>query len=173
MLITRGALEPGPGYAVVPEHVVTAVLRELGGDDGLRGRLDRAFRRLESEQPALAGFLSTELAHLDTPSAQTAAYFLFLTVCTAFRDTFGQRLAAVAERDLDGALQSLLADGEVRSQMCPARSYSQDVLAQWQPALMRLVHAEIDESRGAAEVDTVLQVLLVLIVTLTRAVAPQ
>ena len=36
---------------------------------------------------------------------------------------------------------------------------------------MRLVHAEIDAASATTQVDPVLQVLLVLIVALTRAVA--
>jgi hypothetical protein len=170
MLIGHGALEPAPGYAVVPEHSVLAVLRELGDDDLLRTRLDRQFRRLEAEQPTLADMLSSELTGMDAPG-QALAYYLFLTVCAAFRDAFGARLGEVGDIDLDRAIETLLADGEVRSQTCIAGSYSQDVVALWQPAVMRLVHAEVDAAREAADADPVLQVLLVLIVALTRAVA--
>jgi len=170
MLIGHGALEPAPGYAVVPEHAVLAVLRELGDDDLLRSRLDREFRRLEAEQPTLADMLSSELTGMD-PAGQALAYYLFLTVCASFREAFGARLGEVGDLDLDRAIETLLADGEVRSQTCIAGSYSQDVVALWQPAVMRLVHAEIDAARGAADADPVLQVLLVLVVALTRAVA--
>jgi hypothetical protein len=170
MLIGHGALEPAPRFAEVPEHVVVAVLRELGDDDGLRARLDREFRRLEVEQPTLADMLSSELSGLDEAAAQALAYYLFLVVCGAFRDAFGARLGLIGELDLDRAIETLLADGEVRSRTCMAGSFSQDVVALWQPALMRLVHAEIDAASTAVQADPVLQVLLVLLVALSRAV---
>jgi hypothetical protein len=171
MLIGHGALEPAPRFAEVPEHVVLAVLRDLGDDDGLRVRLDREFRRLEVEQPTLADMLSSELSGLYDGAAQALAYYLFLIVCGAFRDAFGARLGLVGELDLDRAIETLLADGEVRSQTCRAGSFSQDVVALWQPSLMRLVHTEIDAARTTVQADLVLQVLLVLLVALSRAVA--
>lgn len=170
MLIGRGALEAAPGYAVVPEHVVLGVVRGFGADRDARPRLERVFRRLESEQPTIAEFLGCELSALEDPSTQALGYFLFLSTCAAFTEAFGSRLDEVGERDLDAALETLLADGEVRSQSCPAGSFSQDVVAQWQPALMALANDQIAESGDAPEVDTVLQVLLVLVVALTRAV---
>lgn len=186
MLIAEGALERVPAYAVVPEHVVDAVMRELRGGAGQRGGLDRAFRALELEQPALAAFLAEELADLQSPAAQALAFYLFLAAGSAFRSAFGARLHAISERDLDGALDLLLADGEVRSQTCPAGSFSQDRVACLQPALMdalleelEIGHAALAKSGSGAgpdapesEVDPILQVLLVQIVALTRAVAP-
>jgi hypothetical protein len=171
MLIGQGALEPAASHAVVPEHVVAAVLRDLGDDELLRARLDREFRRLESEQPILADMLAAELSGMDGAAGQALVYYLFLAVCAAFRETFGARVGEVTDPDLDRAIETLLADGEVRSQTCIARSYSEDVVAVWQPALMRLVQAELDGARDGAQVEPVLQVLLVLIVALTRAVA--
>lgn len=169
MLIGHGALEPAPRHAEVPEHVVLTVLRELGDEDGLRARLDREFHRLEAEQPTLADLLSSELTGVEDAGAQALAYYLFLVVTAAFRDAFGARLALVSDLDLDQAIETLLADGEVRSRTCIAGSYSQDVVALWQPALMRLVQAELDAAHDAP-VDAVLQILLVLVVALTRAV---
>jgi hypothetical protein len=171
MLIGHGALEPAPRFAEVPEHIVVTVLRELGDDDGLRARLDREFHRLEVEQPTLADMLSSELSGIEEAAAQALAYYLFLVVCGAFRDAFGARLGLIGELELDQAIETLLADGEVRSRTCMAGSFSQDVVALWQPALMRLVHAEIDAASAAVQADPVLQVLLVLVVALSRAVA--
>ena len=189
MLIAVGALEPAPAYAVIPEHVVTSVLRELSPDAGGRAGLDRVFRRLEAEQPALADFLAGELANLETAEAQTVAYYLFLAVGQAFHAAFGPRVPALSTADLDHALDVLLADGEVRSHACRAGSFSQDRVACLQPALMDAVMGEIDYAYGALsvvgpeageletttarnEVDPILQVLLVQVVALTRAVSP-
>lgn len=170
MLIDLGALEAAPSYATVPEHVVLRVVRGLAADDDARPRLDRVFRKLESEQPVIAEFLASELAAFEDASTQAIGYFLFLSACASFSEAFGPRLGEVAESDLDRALETLLADGEVRSQRCLAGSFSQDVVARWQPALMALVQDQIADSGDAPEVDTVLQVLLVLVVALTRAV---
>lgn len=186
MLIAEGALERVPAYAVVPEHVVDMVLRELRVGAGQRSHLERAFRSLEIEQPALAAFLAEELADLQAPAAQALAFYLFLAAGAAFRSAFGARLHAISERDLDGAVDLLLADGEVRSQTCPAGSFSQDRVACLQPALMDALLEELELGHAAlatggsepgpaspeTEVDPILQVLLVQIVALTRAVAP-
>jgi hypothetical protein len=189
MLIALGALETVPPYAVVPEHVVDTVLRDLCAGAGQRHVLERTFRSLENEQPALAAFLAGELADLQAPAAQAVAFYLFLAVSSAFRSAFGTRLHAIAESDIEGALDLLLADGEVRSQTCPARSFSQDRVACLQPALMDALMDELDVAHAAfvqnarspksgddeaapSEVDPILQTLLVQIVALTRAVAP-
>src|SRR5262245_8706111 len=176
MLIAVGALEPSPSYAVVPEDVVDAVLRELGAGQRRRGDLDRMLRCLEDEQPALAAFLTDELAELTGAATQALGYYLFLAVCAAFRSAFGPRLSTIAQADLERALELLLADGEVRSRTCPAGSFSQDRVACLQPALMDAVMDELDLAQSAhgapLDVDTILQVLLVQVVALTRAVCP-
>jgi hypothetical protein len=188
MLIAVGALEPAPAYAVVPEHIVASVLRDLAPDGGGRAELDRVFRRLEAEQPALTEFLASELSNLETADAQAVAYYLFLAVGQAFYSAFGGRLPALSSADLDHALDALLADGEVRSHACRVGSFSQDRVACLQPALMDAVMGEIDYAYGALaaaepqgelesttarnEIDPILQVLLVQVVALTRAVSP-
>jgi hypothetical protein len=189
MLIAVGALEMVPPYAVVPEHVVEAVLRDLRAGAGQRNVLERTFRSLENDQPALAAFLASELADLRAPAAQAVAFYLFLAVSSAFRSAFGTRLHAIAESDIEGALDLLLADGEVRSQTCPAKSFSQDRVACLQPALMDALMDELDLAHAAfekgacranagddeaapSEVDPILQTLLVQVVAMTRAVAP-
>jgi hypothetical protein len=128
---------------------------------------------LEGEQPALASFLGNELAELEDAAAQALAYFLFLSVFMSFRETFGERLAQVAQDDLDAVLDRLIADSEVRGAACQANSYSEDAIALGQPALMRLVHNELrDGNPDATDAEPMLQALLVLIVALTDAVMP-
>jgi hypothetical protein len=173
MWIQAGALAPIPCYAVVGEDVIAAVLRRLTADAALQQRLDAAFRLVEAEQPALAGFLATELSSLGAQPAQALCYFLSLCTFLAFREAFGARLGSLVQDDLDSALEQLVADGEVRSASCKHGSYSEDVIAIGQPALMRLVHTEIDLApEGADDLDPVLQALLVQLVALTHAVAP-
>lgn len=172
MLIQLGALQPVPSYAVVPESVVLAVLRMLTCGKALQPPLDAAFRTLEREQPALAEFLAAELSEIEVPEAQALGYFLFLAVFIAFRDSFGSRLCAIASDDLETVLDRLLADGDIRSRTSPTETYSEDVIALGQPALMRLVRAEIEDEAASSEAGPIMQALLVEIVALSSAVAP-
>jgi hypothetical protein len=171
MLIPPGALQPVPAFAVVPEDAIIAVLKRVTADAAVEPRLQAAFRTLELEHPALASFVGSELSELEDASAQALAYFLFLAVFMAFREAFGDRLAEVAQSDLDAVLDRLIVDSEVRGAACQAHSYSEDAIALGQPALMRLVHSELrDGDPDAADAEPMLQALLVQIVALTHAV---
>ena len=173
MLIQPGALSPVPSYAAVPAQAVAAVLQRLTAAGSLQQPLDSAFRRLESEQPELAGFIAGELSELEQPEAQALGYFLFLLVYLAFEDAFARRLRKLEPEDLDSALEQLVADGEVRSQTCPAGSYSEDIVAVGQPALMDTIRGEIKAAaERIPEVDPILQAILVEVVALTNVVAP-
>jgi len=173
MLVQPGALAPVPRYAAVSLDAVTAVLQRLTTAGTLQPPLDHAFRRLEAEQPELAGFIAGELSELEQPAAQALGYFLFLLVFLAFDEAFGRRLRALDAQDLDGALASLLADGEVRSQACPEGSYSEDIVTLGQPALMQAIRQQLESAaEQTSEVDPILQALLVEVVALTQAVAP-
>jgi hypothetical protein len=173
MWIQAGALAPVPAYAVVSKEAVARVLQRLTTSGALQSRLDEAFRVLEREQPALAGFLAAELSDLDHQAAQALGYFLFLVGFLSFREEFGARIGSISDAELQAALCSLVADGEVRERACRAGSYSEDALSIGQPALMALVHGEIDLApEQTADFDPVLQTLLVGLVALTDAVAP-
>jgi hypothetical protein len=173
MMIQPGALAAVPSYAAVPAQAVAAVLQRLTGAGSLQQPLDVAFRRLESEQPELAGFIAGELSELEQAEAQALGYFLFLLVFMAFDEAFRPRLRRLDGEDLDRALELLVVDGEVRSQTCLAGSYSEDVVAVGQPALMDTIRGEIKAAaERVPEVDPILQALLVEVVALTAAVAP-
>jgi hypothetical protein len=173
MWLQAGALQPVPSYAVVGHDDVAAVLVRLTSESGLEDRLDVAFKLLEQEQPSLASLLSGELSSLDQQAGQALLYFLFLVVFLSFRAAFGRRLATISQQDIGVALERLVLDGQVRSQACAANSYSEDVIALSQPALMRLVHDEVRHApEDAGDVDPILQTSLVQILALTHAVAP-
>ena len=173
MLIQKGALAEVPSYAVLAEEALARVLSPLSDHGALQENLDAAFRQLEREQPELATFLSDELTELGPQTAQALAYFLFLLVFRAFRDHFGARLPEVSAGEIEAALQRLLTDGEVRSQTCIAQSYSEDMVALGQPALMRVIQAELEQAPDdAGELSPIVQTLLVEIIALTHAVLP-
>jgi hypothetical protein len=173
MWIQAGALAPVPTYAVIAAEALHGVVQRLSDHTALQQRLDDAFRKLEREQPALARYLCVELHDLELQPAQAMAYFLFLLVFLAFREGFGARLREVADDDIEAVLAQLLADGEVRSRTCRVQSYTEDIVALGQPALMRVVQAEIDNApQGAGELAPIVQAVLVEVVALTHAVAP-
>jgi hypothetical protein len=173
MWIQAGALAPVPSYAVIADDALKGVVQRFADHTALQRSLDDGFRQLELEQPALADFLTHELHELDTQPAQALAYFLFLLVFIAFREGFGVRLREISGDDVECALEQLLIDGEVRSRTCPAQSYSEDMIALGQPALMRIVQGEIENApEEAGELAPIVQAVLVEIVALTQAVAP-
>jgi hypothetical protein len=173
MWIQAGALSPVPSYAIVSEAEVSAALGELADEAALHDRLGKAFRVLEAEQPALAYLLSHELETLERPSAQALLYYLFLLVFVAFRNAFGARIGRLEPEDLDATFERLLVDSQVRSQACHTESYSEDMIALGQPALLRLINGELDETlEDAADGAPILQALLTEVLALTQAVAP-
>jgi len=173
VLIQRGALSPVPSYAAVPEHAVLDALRRLTVEPALQPRLDAAFRRIEAEQPELASFVAGELSELEQAAAQALGYFLMVLVYVAFDEAFGQRLRSLDAADLDRALMQLVVDGEVRHAACTVGSYSEDAIALGQPALMTLLRSEVERAaEQSADVDPIMQALLVEIIALGAAVAP-
>jgi hypothetical protein len=173
MWIQAGALQPVPSYAVVGADDLAAIVLLLAADADLKHKLAEAFRRLEHEQPALADLLSGELSALEEPAAQAQLYFLFLAAYMAFRAAFGPRLSSIEASDLGSIIERLVVDGEVRSQACPEQSYSEDMIAIGQPALMRFVYGELEDSKeDLGDTGPILQVLLAEVLALTHAVAP-
>ena len=153
--------------------------RLVGGSGSLRVALDRAFLSMEQRQPAIASFVAHDLADIEEPAAQAIGYYLAVLVVGAFEEAFGRRLGRVELSDLNGALDCLIVDGEVRGSS--AGFYSEDALALGQPALIKLLRAEIQRTRPAADggeaeqpgqLDTFYETLLVMIVALTQAVVP-
>lgn len=180
MFIPQVALEPVPEHSEVEQDALTGVLRRMTASNGaLRVTLENGFRDMERRQPALAEFLSAELAELEHPAAQTLSFFLFVVVYLAFNDAFGPRLQPVSGAELDTTLSRLIADGELRHSGVARESYSEDLVALGQPALMRLLREEIDraieqvpDSNAWKSVDPLYEVLLVQILVLSHAVAP-
>ncbi|HKP55995.1 MAG TPA: hypothetical protein VJV78_04720 [Polyangiales bacterium] len=179
MFVEPCALPPVPDYARVDDDILNNVrARLIGGAGTVRSALDRAFRAMERRQPAIASFVAHDLADIEGPAAQGVGYYLAVLVVDAFEEAFGGRLGCVELSDLHGALDCLIADGEVR--VSSASFYSEDALALGQPALMKLLRAEIERTLPAADggkedpsqLDTFYETLLVLIVALTQAVVP-
>jgi hypothetical protein len=173
MFVQPVALEAVPSYAVVERPVLVDALQELTGEGDLRGRLDGVYRRLEHQQPALAELIGAELSEVEGPAGQALLYFLFLLVYLAFDRAFPARVQAVDAQDLQTALARLIADGEVRESHCPARSYSEDAIAQGQPALMGLSNRELNRAGpDTPGLDAIFEALLLEVLVLSHAVAP-
>jgi len=172
MFVQRVALDSVPAYAVVDEGVVAGVLREITEGD-LRVQLDAVFRRVELQQPALAEFIGGELSAIEGAPGQALSYFLLLVVYHCFEEAFGPRVGTLASEDIERIFQRLVVDGEVRRQSCRAGSFSEDVVALGQPALMRLVSDECDRAAEAVpDIDRIFESMLIEVLALTEAVAP-
>lgn len=179
MLVQRVAIEAVPPYAVVDEDTVVQVVQRVTHDDDAVPVLEAAFDRLERRQPVLAGWLAEELGHANEVGAQTLTYFLFLIVFMSFDEAFGGRLAEVRRDDLAFTFDRLATDGELRDATTPGESYSEDAVSMSQPALMTLIHGEVDRALAAAgeagrslDVDPIVQALLIEVLALSAAVAP-
>lgn len=179
MFVPRVALPPVPEFARVAPVVLTSVLsRMLGDSSALTRVLDEGFRAMERNQPSLAEFVSNELAQVEGPRLSAIAYFLSVLVHQSFDEAFGARVGCVPASDLAQVVDSLVTDGELRTQGDTV-TYSEDAIALGQPALVALLRSEIDrvldeapdESR-TREVDTLYEMLLVELLALTGAIAP-
>jgi hypothetical protein len=180
VLVQRVAIEPVPPYAVVDEETVVQVVQRVTREDDAVPVLEAAFDRLERRQPAMAGWLADELGSATELGAQTLTYFLFLIVFMSFDEAFGGRLAEVRRDDLARTFDRLAADGELRDATGPAGTYSEDAVSVSQPALMTLIHGEVERALDAAgqagrqlDVDPIVQALLIEVLALSAAVAPK
>ena len=179
VLVQRVALDPVPNYAVVDEATVVQVVQRVTHEDDAVPVLEAAFDRLERRQPAMAGWLADELGRANELGAQTLTYFLFLIVFMAFDEAFGGRLAEVKRNDLAVTFDRLAADGELRDTATSGESYSEDVVSLAQPAIMTLIHGEMERALDAAsaagqalDVDPIVEALLIEVLALSAAVAP-
>jgi hypothetical protein len=187
VFVENVAFEPVPEYARVQSDVLREVRSRLLREPSLAAALDSAFVAIERRQPAIASFIAHDLSGIDAPTAQGVAYFLAMMVVLSFEEAFGRRLGCVELADLTQSLERLITDGEVRATGNAGRFYSEDALALGQPAVMKLLRAEIDVAMGtlprnaeserdgaelAQQLETFYQTLLVLTLSLTQAVAP-
>lgn len=175
------AIRPVPPYAVVEPRTVDAV-REAFDDDEeeAQKRLDEAFTRFESSQPALSRRLEEALERrgLDD-TARTLGYFLGVCVWLAFDRQFGGRLGRVDDVAVRAETDALELEAELRSSGDALDA--EDVVAREQPALMEFIHEHIDvalDSESFAtkgdvdDVHAIYRVVLVELLSLSHAVAP-
>jgi hypothetical protein len=180
MFVERVALDEIPVRARIEPAVLQSVLVQLGSEPrGLRRQLDRGFHDLQARQPCLADFVAAEIAQLPGQRVQALGYFLAVLVYRVFEEAFGNQLGAVQLPDMSRTLEQLVTDSQLRSEGAGGSSYSEDAIAVGQPALISLLRSEIDravskhpdEPRWDA-FDPFYESLLVLVLVLTRAVAP-
>jgi hypothetical protein len=180
MFVQAVALPPVPAFARVAPAVLTSVLsRMLGDPDRFTKVLDDGFRRMECAQPVLAEYVSNELSLVEAPRLSAAAYFLAVLVHQAFEEAFGDRVGCVQESDMRQTLDRLVTDGVLRMQSADRVSYSEDAIALGQPAVVSLLRSELDriveespDEARAVGIDTLYEMLLVQLLALTHAVAP-
>jgi hypothetical protein len=169
-----------PLYARVPPGVLGEIETDLADDDEIaRDRLDTAFARFESAQPAIAERVASALGRPIDETALALGYFLTLAVWLAFERNFEGRLQEVLDDELEAAEQSLALDEELR-RVDPAEAVdSDDVVAMEQPDLLSFVHEHLDNAleahAGEVDVDDVhaiYRVVLIEVLALSYAVRP-
>ena len=181
MFVQHVALKPIPPHARVEQAAITQVLERLsGGHAVLQDTLDGGFRRMELQHPALCDFVAEELSRIDGPAPQTLGYFLFVVVYLAFVEAFGPRLGALDDAAIELTRARLHTDGELRDAGTAGDSYSEDLVAVGQPALVRLLRTEIERALSEApggqewrDAEPPYEALLIQILALTQAVRPQ
>ena len=186
----RGAaIRPVPSYAIVERRIIDLVEEDLTGDEEqAEARLDAAFLRFETTQPALADRLSSVLARPLDETALSLGYFLGIAIFLTFERQFGARLAAVDETALLATDEALALEEQLRAARTEEPVEVEDVIAQEQPAIMAFLHEHVEAAREAAEgpadtgaprdidvddVHVVYRTMLVITLCLSHAGAPQ
>ena len=180
MWVRRAAIRPVPAYALVPLRALTTVEDELGEDDErARARLDEAFSRFETTQPALAERISTTLNGPLDETALALGYFLTLAIWLAFDRVYHGDLSEVTETALAGVEEALQLDEQIRLSDPAEAVDSDDVVAMEQPDVLSFVHEHLDAAleANADEVDVddvhaIYHVVLVEVLALSYAVTP-
>ena len=180
MFVEPVALEKPPAFAQVDQPTIVNVLLRLSGEQRpLQEELQSAFLLLERGQPALAEYLTAELSEIDRPAAQALTYFLSLVIYLAFEEAFPGRVSPIGATEVRRTLGRLLLDGELRHGGAAGETYSEDLIALGQPALVQMIRSEVDSALAQAteatayeDVDPMVEMLLLEILLLSHAVAP-
>jgi hypothetical protein len=148
------------------------------GDDA-RQRLDEAFGRFESTQPALAARVSDALSGPLDETALALGYFLTLAIWLGFDSVFGAELNEITDTALTGVEELLKLDEQIRLSDPAEAVDSDDVVAMEQPEVLAFVHEHLDAAleANAEEVDvddvhSIYRVVLIEVLALSYAVRP-
>ena len=180
MWVRGTAIRPVPTYAELPSRSLSEVEAQLSeDDDAARDRLSQAFTRFEATQPALASRVSDMLGGPLDETALALGYFLTLSIWLAFDAVFRLALDEVTETALDGVLEALDTDEQLRSADPSEALDSDDVVAMEQPHVIAFIHEHLDAAleANAQEVDVddvhkIYRLVLVEVLALSYAVKP-
>lgn len=146
------------------------------GDES-REQLDRAFRRFEDTQPALAARLGETLSEPLDETALALGYFLTLSIWLAFEATFGKDVNEITSTELEGVEQALQLDEELRVADPAEAVDSDDVIAMEQPDIVEFVHEHLDaalesstEDVDVEDVHNIYRTVLIEVLALSYAV---
>jgi hypothetical protein len=178
--VRRAAIRPVPSYAQIPLRALADVEEQLASDDDeARGKLDEAFARFESTQPALADRIAQILSGPLDETALALGYFLTLAVWLSFDGVFHDELEEISTLALTGVEESLKLDEQLRLADPAEALDSDDVIAMEQPDILSFVHEHIDAAleANASEVDVddvheIYRVVLIEVLALSYAVRP-
>ncbi len=179
MWVRRAAIRSVAPWAVVPEHVVARVEELLTSDESQSEEaLDEAFTRFSTLQPALAEYLDDALGDRSDEIATALGWFLALSVWLAFEKLTDGSIETVTPTAVEGAVESLRLDEELRKADAAEVVDTEDIIAMEQPHLVKFLHDHIDSALEAhaheVDVDTVhagYRAVLIEVLTLSYAVA--
>ncbi|CAN5338016.1 hypothetical protein BH09MYX1_BH09MYX1_14590 [soil metagenome] len=187
-MFTRGAaIRPVPSFAVVDRKNIDDVEAELTEtEDGAEARLDAAFRRFESSQPALADRMNRLLSRPLDDTALALGYFLGIAIYLAFERQFGAQLHATDETAIMAIEQSITLEEELRAARSTEPLEVEDVVAHEQPAVVAFLHEHVEAALDLGEegvtegrevdvddVHTVYRTMLLLTLSLSHAIEPR
>ncbi len=176
------ALPAIESFAVVQPHVIELVEERFNQSAvSLQDRVESSFDDLDRKHPALATLISAAIANIHDETAQSLGYFLTVAVWEFFYRAFGERLATVDADAVRVVQEALDVDQEWRRTHAIEPLESDDVIALQQPHVMQFVRAQLDSTLAPQDdddgdevaidcVDTVYEMILVVVMALSRAV---
>ena len=155
MWVRNSAIRPVADEAKVPIEALRDVEAWLcvddspGDEDLAEARLNDRFEKFELAQPVLAAHIGDELNRTRDDLAIALGYFLALIVWLAFEETFEEQLEAVDELGIQGVVESVSLDEQLRRADPAEQLETDDIIAMEQPAVLPFIHEHIETALEA------------------------
>ena len=155
MWVRNSAIRPVSEAAKIPIEALYAVESWLcvddapGDEDLAEERLNDRFEMFELAQPALAAHVGDSLNRTRDDLAIALGYFLALIIWLAFEETFDDQLEQVDEFGMQGVVEAVALDEQLRRSDPAEQLETDDVIAMEQPAVLPFIHEHIETALEA------------------------